>query len=78
MACPTCDHTMDRVCDGPCQGIFHCPRCGTLKTDSDVYAPKLVGRCRNFGAFLASGTARELWVREGIAESINVPGERSE
>lgn len=33
MACPTCDHTMQRVGGGDESPIvFWCPRCGTLKT----------------------------------------------
>jgi hypothetical protein len=43
MPCPTCDHTMHLVIDG----IFWCPRCGTLNTRYDeASVPKLVGRCR--------------------------------
>jgi hypothetical protein len=32
MACQTCDHTMQSIT----QGVFWCPRCGTLKFESGV------------------------------------------
>lgn len=49
MACPTCDHTMQRLTDG----ITWCPRCGTLKYDGGYFGnhyqpdpdvPKLVNQ----------------------------------
>ncbi len=51
MSCPTCDHTMQRVG----QGVFWCPRCGTLRTvlslpaaiRNDDAAPRLVDSMRD-------------------------------
>ena len=54
--------------------LYHCPRCGTVKHWGIVSVPKLVDRCRQFGDALEP--LRELCKRLGIAESINVPGER--
>jgi len=82
MACPTCDHTMS----GLAGGWYWCPRCGTIQNllndggpMADPEAPALVGRCRQFAAeVLADGieecsvqTAREVWRRRGVSESIN-------
>jgi ribosomal protein L37AE/L43A len=44
MPCPTCDHTMEKL-DRDDQGIFWCPRCGTVQCAEWVpshEAPKLV------------------------------------
>jgi hypothetical protein len=76
MACPTCDHTLAGLSDK----WFHCDRCGTAVYDPDgenpdVYVPKLVERCRTFGATLGRAWSA-LWYQQGIAESINVPTER--
>lgn len=64
--------------------IFLCPRCGTVKIDDfgrhgdKVYVPKLVERCRDFKAVWTDDVVGEmLWRKLGIAESINVPGDRS-
>lgn len=46
MACSTCTHTMH----GLGYGIFHCPRCGTVKYDDTVIVPALVGRVKEFRA----------------------------
>lgn len=92
MSCTTCDHTMD--CLSPSDlvrpGIFWCPRCGTVKFQTDipqsgpVYVPKLVERCRQFtkwvnsaglGKFFPEGILQELH-RLGIAESIHRPEDR--
>lgn len=50
MACPTCDHTMQKIADEP--AMFWCPRCGTIfdradqieRDDLDLGIPMLVGR----------------------------------
>lgn len=76
MVCPTCDHTMQSISSG----IFWCPRCGMLKTNSDEYIPTLVDRCRRFETHsFKPQTAEEIipqWHRLGIAASINVPADR--
>ena len=88
MSCPTCDHTMERLCDwSPCDGsIFLCPRCGTVKmedgdrpAESKVYVPKLVERCRKFEIQEIVGcVSREVdkWHSLGIAESLHKPEDR--
>ena len=86
MACPTCDHTMQRLNGDVNMFYFWCPRCGTLVENSrgelTQEAPKLVNRCREFEAscYQASGwrdtSHYKRWVSIGIAESINVPTER--
>lgn len=80
MSCPTCDHTMQRVVEG----VFWCPRCGTLKQpvtsnvlgihayDSFVQ-PLLIERCRTFGDSLGPAWS-QLWITQGIQESIFPPG----
>ena len=75
MSCPTCDHTMESVCDG----VFWCPRCGTLKSAllRIGQTPKLVERCRKFGETLGTSWG-QLWVYLGIAEGINLPSERQQ
>jgi hypothetical protein len=60
--------------------ITHCERCGTLRVErtdvwADTYVPKLVGRCRVFAATLGPSWGH-LWVKLGIAESVNLPGRR--
>lgn len=75
MACPTCDHTLE----GIGYRMFHCPRCGTLvgsPVAGAVHVPALVRRCREFKVY-AGATAEPNWNRLGIAESINLPGNRS-
>lgn len=76
MACPTCDYTMQIV---NTNGHFWCPRCGTYKILSSETAnvPMLVQRCRLFETDDLSGVApTSVWFSRGIAESINLPGER--
>lgn len=85
MSCPTCDHTLE----GIGYGMFHCPRCGTLKgcPNADaVFVPALVERCRNFMTHmtdeegpLTAGqrlTFRQEWHRLGVNESTNTPENR--
>jgi uncharacterized protein YbaR (Trm112 family) len=79
MACPTCDHTMQRISEA--EKVFWCPRCGTLKCHivEDRFndePPMLVSRCRRFGQSLGPSWA-QLWWTLGIAEAIDTPG-RSE
>lgn len=89
MPCPTCDHTLQAVtADVPAVGgrpVFWCPRCGTLCHGNDCEAPKLVERCREWEVALWGCLAeipispevlKEQWHRVGIAESINLPGNR--
>jgi hypothetical protein len=69
--------------------FYWCPRCGTLRTretweqappDDDDAVPMLVERCRKY-ALNRLQTPQSLdydeWCRLGIAESINVPAERT-
>ena len=81
MACPTCDHTMQKVgvmCEPYNEvGLFWCNRCGTLKAnvvtkEDDV--PKLVSRITEFAGKLTDehqGLIDE-FERLGIRESIMV------
>ncbi len=80
MPCPTCSHTQAKLADT----FWHCERCGTVsEIRSDLrndYVPKLVDRCRGFErmmAMIAIDPMKE-WRVFGIAESINLPGERPE
>lgn len=81
MPCPTCDGTLAKLFAEEGRSWSHCSRCGTVTvcldgTDHrDVYAPALVERCRKFGATLGPAWGA-LWHRLGIAEAVNVPGER--
>jgi hypothetical protein len=82
MACQTCGGTMQ----GVGYGIFHCPRCGTMKNlDGSLTTPALVTRCREFEEALVNpatgpvgANLRLLWHTEGIDESIRPPGQRGE
>jgi hypothetical protein len=40
MSCPTCGHTMASINDVAAFKIFHCPRCGTLKTETYTGDPQ--------------------------------------
>ncbi len=89
MACPTCDHTMQRLgCQLSCRGTFWCPRCGTLLVkrdsplvDETVAAPALVERCREFENLLNretwEGDGDPPWVKLGINEAIHKPEDRT-
>jgi hypothetical protein len=78
MTCPTCDATMQ----GIGYGMFHCPRCGTLKgcpVDGAVVTPALVGRCREFQRSHGTNFDEYMgadWDRLGIPEAINPPATR--
>lgn len=86
MPCPTCDHTLSRLFgdDGGGLSWWLCPRCGTTirrpegQPDS-VYVPKLVDRCREMEVMFVrdDGELARAWRRIGVAESINLPGNRS-
>jgi hypothetical protein len=89
MSCPTCDHTMQQInTAGSASQWYWCPRCGTIKerlwaAEAPFYvdefeAPKLVGRCREFATTqVGCGGNAAVWNRLGIAESIDLPGDRS-
>ncbi len=85
MSCPTCGHTMGRLCVVDDVAFFHCERCGTaaVKTPHNdepyVYAPKLVERCREFQRLHRSNFDEFMgddWQRLGFAESIAKPEDR--
>jgi len=88
VACPTCDHTMQRIgnADHDQNGIYWCPRCGSIQelkgilvaTVVDQAVPNLVERCRKYEAELDTpmGRTRANWYRLGIRESINTPENR--
>lgn len=71
MSCPTCDHTME----GCGHGLFHCPRCGTVKRDDAVYTPAIVGRLREFTSTLGPAWTALAHLL-GIFESIYPPDRR--
>jgi Zn-finger nucleic acid-binding protein len=52
MACPSCDHTMNRVNHTQdLVPVFWCPRCGTIKVDrveSDVYSPRIIEKAKTY------------------------------
>lgn len=81
--CPTCSHTVAKLCDADGLTYLHCERCGTLcavvadGTIRDAYVPRLVERCRAFraGANLTE-RQRERWHAFGLDESINRPEDR--
>lgn len=89
MACPTCDGTMASLGYADGGTIWHCERCGTIKHDNfyvdapaKVYVPKLVERCRRFATLLPAielspAKVADEWRHIGIAESINLPANRS-
>lgn len=61
MACPVCDHTVQRVNEGCSPVVFWCPRCGTILMERnreagvatvDRQAPKLVGIAKSLTARL--------------------------
>lgn len=82
MTCPTCDHTMAMIGRQEEICVFHCARCGTVKTmhaagTFDIYVPTLVERCRSFDTTaqnsLFGGNLDNLvceWDQSGIHEAI--------
>ena len=82
--CPTCSHTMTAFgCKVTDRNFYVCPRCGTIKTCDGLNAPTiivpvLIERCREFEKFLPiNQSLKATWRKLGIAESINVPENRS-
>ncbi len=94
MDCPTCSHTLARICtEAGTVEHYHCERCGTAVAEypdgrRNVYAPKLVERCRAFEGGLRRppgerhtadeifGGLQTTWRTLGIAESIRAPADR--
>ncbi len=76
MSCATCDHTVQQISDG----VFWCPRCGTIKCHIvegryNDEPPMLVLRCRQFSQSNGEGWSwKKLWHILGIEESIRPPG----
>ena len=89
MSCPTCSHTLGRLCIHESMSFYLCDRCGTVVvtilnanpgTDNPrVYVPKLVERCRAFEdeGWPKNGACTRAWNRLGLAESINLPENRT-
>lgn len=86
MSCPTCSCTLQNLGldAGPELNVrvFWCPRCGTIRREVGDWSaddvPRLVGRCRQFAAAMVSGVCHATdWIRLGISEAINKPGERA-
>lgn len=79
MSCSTCANEMQTLRD-PLGGFSWCPICGTIRSgDLLLEVPKLVERCRLFGAL--HGTNLDEYMREGwsvIHESIHLPEQREE
>lgn len=75
MPCPTCDHTMDHLISDKELNIYHCIRCGTIKTecsnhnDANVSIPKLVERTRRLWDALDIDMRDLAWTI-GVTESI--------
>jgi hypothetical protein len=77
MSCPTCDHTITGIANG----VFWCPRCGSVSdftnNITDHAVPKLVERCRWFGESQRGDSVCLTSSWAAIAESINLPANRS-
>ena len=83
--CPTCDHTLGRLCIHERMCFDLCDRCGTVTVtildanpgpdNPRVYVPKLVERCRQYEIECLFST-RGNWDRVGIRESIHTPANR--
>lgn len=86
MSCPTCSATMAQLFDSRERTVWHCERCGTVKSlvfgHPDITVPWLVERCRAFES-LTEGLGRmatrwhQTWTTLGIAEAINLPENRT-
>ena len=86
MACPTCDHTMQKIgsqSDAPGgssgmvyagKSVYWCPRCGTVKDGEGItqQAPMLVYRVRQL---LDQTTNDDLAWSLSVTESIWKPGD---
>ncbi len=88
MPCPTCGHTVAMLCTTGTvlkSDYYHCPRCGTVVVETpdgreEVYVPKLVERCQQLRDHMnapADEPWRRIWHTLGIAESINLPENRT-
>lgn len=82
MACPTCDHTLQRVNEGVSPVTFWCPRCGTIKTGGsfeEASEPKLVQYATSLCDVVMSqcGLSEDVhrWVRT-VREATLLPKER--
>ena len=73
MACSTCSHSMQSL-GNQC---FWCPRCGTIRQYTDLCVPSLVDRCRELSTIIDSNWIKAKWHTIGIAESINLPENRT-
>lgn len=87
MSCPTCDHTLAKLCDDGPRKWYHCQRCGTAlfrhsaaPAATVCYRPKLVDRVRQLEREYIPGdeypplTAD--FIRLGLSESVNLPEDR--
>lgn len=85
MPCPTCDHTLNKLCTSA-DGVdhWHCPRCGTHRMMRDGWhhdtVPKAVECVRSFVRMISPGQAGR-WLRgqaelSGVLESVHQPGDR--
>lgn len=77
--CPTCTHSLARLCSSEGIGYLHCERCGTAVVSRagvilNAYTPKLVERCRKFQDHGKIDFV--VWHRLGIDESIWPPEDR--
>jgi len=83
MACPTCDHTMQKIgndwlrheCGNTLVSVFWCPRCGTIKHPSSHFhtTPWLVKRVRDFTCdYELNADVSEVLRIKGILEAITI------
>ena len=77
MACPSCQHTMQ----GLGEGIFWCPRCGSIRYQGLVSVPCLVHRVRELHDAMKAAVGFSAWDISkwnelGLLESIDLPGNR--
>jgi ribosomal protein S27AE len=81
VSCPSCGHTMAMLFDSRDRTVWHCGRCGTVRSGllghvEDV-VPKLVERCRQFARELSDDAGLlARWESFGVAESIDSPEDR--
>ena len=74
MACPTCDHTMQKIAEA----VWHCPRCGTIADPHGRAVPQLVERVVQFCGTLTDDDARIIanMERLGVTEAATHPDVR--
>jgi hypothetical protein len=83
LSCPTCNGALGILARDPSYSLWLCDRCGTVVRiyrsgdKNDVYVPKLVERLRVIEKELPNVAFITLWVKSGVEESINPPGERT-